>query len=181
MADPEWHWADQIVLNFNRHPPSSELTLVNLVGTDSLYKWNEVRESGRTRLIGTLFKVQFIEFVFIFWRGVYRVFVDDGWFKQPHQTWERLIDSGAGWGSTPVVIWAIKAHRKSQPLPDTQEDRSGMSAFNSCSACNKHSISNKPLSYYIFLCLCVWEARVGGQLEQYPKRYVHQIKQKQNY
>jgi hypothetical protein len=29
MADPEWHWADPIVLNFNRHPPSSELTLVN--------------------------------------------------------------------------------------------------------------------------------------------------------
>ena len=29
LADPEWHWADPIVLNFNRHPPSSELTFVN--------------------------------------------------------------------------------------------------------------------------------------------------------
>ena len=26
------HWADPIVLNFNRHPPSSELTLVNVSG-----------------------------------------------------------------------------------------------------------------------------------------------------
>ncbi|CAL8362061.1 unnamed protein product [Boreogadus saida] len=21
MADPEWHWPDPVVLNFNRHPP----------------------------------------------------------------------------------------------------------------------------------------------------------------
>ena len=56
MADPEWHWADPIVLNFNRHPPSSELTFVNWVGPDSLYKWNEVRESGRTRLLPSTLK-----------------------------------------------------------------------------------------------------------------------------
>ena len=43
MADPEWHWADPIILNFNRHPPSSELTFVNWLGPDSLYKWNEVK------------------------------------------------------------------------------------------------------------------------------------------
>ena len=29
MADPELHWADSILLNSNRHPPSSELTFVN--------------------------------------------------------------------------------------------------------------------------------------------------------
>ena len=29
MADPEWHWADPIVLNFNRHPPPSEWTFAN--------------------------------------------------------------------------------------------------------------------------------------------------------
>ncbi|CAL8333340.1 unnamed protein product [Boreogadus saida] len=28
MADPEWHWADPIVLNFSRHPPSRELRRV---------------------------------------------------------------------------------------------------------------------------------------------------------
>ena len=27
MADPEWHWADPIVLNSNRHQPSIELRL----------------------------------------------------------------------------------------------------------------------------------------------------------
>jgi hypothetical protein len=54
MAHPEWHWADPIVLNFNRHPPSSELPFVNWVGPDSLCKWNEVWESGRTRLIAML-------------------------------------------------------------------------------------------------------------------------------
>ena len=36
MADPEWHWADPIVLSFNKHLPSSELTLVNGVGIDSV-------------------------------------------------------------------------------------------------------------------------------------------------
>ena len=49
MADSERHWADPIVLNFNIQPPSSELRFVNCVGPDSLYKLNEVRESGRTR------------------------------------------------------------------------------------------------------------------------------------
>jgi hypothetical protein len=36
MADPEWHWADPIVLNSNRHPPSRELPMVNGERLDSL-------------------------------------------------------------------------------------------------------------------------------------------------
>jgi hypothetical protein len=44
MADPEWHRADPIVLNSNRHP--TLITFVNGERLDSLCKFNEVRESG---------------------------------------------------------------------------------------------------------------------------------------
>ena len=49
MADPEWYWTDQIVLNSNRHTSSSELMFVNGEWPDSQCKLNEVRETDRTR------------------------------------------------------------------------------------------------------------------------------------
>jgi hypothetical protein len=45
---------------------------------------------------GTLFRVQFIVFLYFFWRGVFEVLVVDGWFKLLCQGQVRLIRL-SGW------------------------------------------------------------------------------------